>query len=173
MCTRLAPVADRSAGATPVARCGSGRGRRAPAPGPPAAGAAAGGSCASGGGRDSTGTGLLSGEELTAKRIAAEVAGRRDEIGEGIEDAEPRVSYEMRYRGQAFELPIAGPVDADPAELAERFAQAHEGRYGYRDPDGTVELVNIHLALAVPGPEPRPAAAAGALREIERRAHFG
>jgi N-methylhydantoinase A len=89
-------------------------------------------------------------------------------------EAEPRARYEMRYRGQAFELAIAGPVDPDPAELAERFAAAHESRYGYREPDGVVELVTIRLALVVPGPQPRPTAAAGGgLRESAREARFG
>ena len=32
----------------------------------------------------------------------------------------------------------------------ERFAAAHEERYGYRDPDGEVELVNIRLAMVDP-----------------------
>jgi N-methylhydantoinase A len=80
----------------------------------------------------------------------------------------------MRYRGQAFELSIPGPPDPDPAQLAERFAEAHESRYGYRDPDGVVELVNIRLAMVVPGPDPRPSAAIpGALRESVREARFG
>jgi N-methylhydantoinase A len=130
------------------------------------------GLCASERRRDSTRTVLLSGAELTAKRIAAEVAEMRENLGEGMEAAEPRVSYEMRYRGQAFELPIPGPVDAEPRDLAEAFAEAHEERYGYRDPDGTVELVNIHLALAIAGPAPRPAAATGDVAVAERDAHF-
>ena len=63
----------------------------------------------------------------------------------------------MRYAGQAFELPVPGPVDPDPADLSERFERAHEERYGHRDPDGEVVLVDIRLAMVVPG----PAAAAG------------
>jgi N-methylhydantoinase A len=80
----------------------------------------------------------------------------------------------MRYRGQAFELAIPGPVDPNPADLAERFAAAHEERYGYRDPEGEVELVDIRLAMVVPGPHPRPAAAPGGrLDESVRTARFG
>jgi N-methylhydantoinase A len=131
------------------------------------------GLCASDRRRDTGRTVMLSAEELTADRVAAEVADLAREVGEGLEGAEPRVGYEMRYRGQAFELSIPGPPDPDPAELAERFAQEHEARYGYRDPDGVVELVNIRLAMVVPGPEPRPTAASpGELSESERRAHF-
>jgi N-methylhydantoinase A len=80
----------------------------------------------------------------------------------------------MRYRGQAFELPVTGPSGADPGDLAERFAAAHEERYGYRDPEGEVELVNIRLAAVVPGPEPEPAAPEGdGPEESSRRARFG
>jgi N-methylhydantoinase A len=132
------------------------------------------GLCASDRRRDTARTVLLSGEELTADRVAAEVAALARGIGGDMDGAEPRASYEMRYRGQSFELPIPGPPDPNPAELAERFAQAHEVRYGYRDPDGVVELVNIRLAMVVPGAQPRPAAASpGELRESEREARFG
>jgi N-methylhydantoinase A len=131
------------------------------------------GLCASDRRRDSGRTVLLSGDRLTADRVAGEVATMMQVAGKGLSGAEPRVSYEMRYRGQAFELAIPGSAQPDPAELAERFAEAHEARYGYRDPDGIVELVNIRLAMVIPGPEPRPAAASDAgPRESRRRARF-
>jgi N-methylhydantoinase A len=131
------------------------------------------GLCASERRRDTGRTVMLGGEELTADRIASEVATLEREAGAGLDGAELRAAYELRYRGQAFELSIPGPPDPDPAELAERFAEAHEARYGYRDPDGAVELVNVRLAIVVPGPEPRPAAASPAeLHESERRARF-
>ena len=94
---------------------------------------------------------------------------RRPAPGLG-EDAEPEVAYELRYAGQAFELPVPGPADPDPAELVERFERAHEERYGHRDPEGEVVLVDIGLALVVPGPAPRPVAAGdGAARARARR----
>jgi N-methylhydantoinase A len=131
------------------------------------------GLCASDRRRDTGRTVLWSGEELTAERVAAEVAALAARAGKGISGAEPKPRYEMRYRGQAFELSIPGPPDPDPAELAERFAEAHEGRYGYRDPEGVVELVTIRLAMVVPGPDPRPSAASpGDLHESERKARF-
>jgi N-methylhydantoinase A len=124
--------------------------------------------------RDTARTVLVSGEDLTGDRVAAEVAELRGSIGAGMEEAAAEATYELRYSGQAFELAIAGPVRPDPAELAERFAAEHERRYGYRDPDADVELVNIRLALVVPGPAPEPrAAAAGRLAEATRRARFG
>jgi N-methylhydantoinase A len=132
------------------------------------------GLCASDRRRDTARTVLWSGEQLTADRVAAEVAALARRAGEGMSGAEPRASYEMRYRGQAFELPVPGPPDPDPAELAERFAEAHESRYGYRDPDAVIELVTIRLAMVVPGPEPQPSAASpGELRESVREARLG
>jgi N-methylhydantoinase A len=124
--------------------------------------------------RDTARTVLLSGGDLTAERIAAEVEELRESIGAGLEDAAPETTYELRYRGQAFELGVPGPPHPDPAELAERFAAEHESRYGYRDPDAEVELVNVRLALVVPAPAPQPEAApAGRLERSARRARFG
>jgi N-methylhydantoinase A len=123
--------------------------------------------------RDTARTVLLSGAELTGARVAAEVAELRQSIGAGLEQANPEATYELRYRGQAFELSVPGPLQPDPAELAERFAAEHERRYGYREPDAEVELVNVRLALVVPGPEPRPEAASpGHMERSARKARF-
>jgi N-methylhydantoinase A len=73
-------------------------------------------------------------------------------------EPEVRVTYELRYEGQAFELPIEGDPAPDPAELRRAFDRAHEDRYGYSDPDARLELVTIRVAVALPGAEPRPAA---------------
>ena len=98
----------------------------------------------------------------------------RETIAAGLEGAETEAVYELRYRGQAFELAIDGPPEPDPAELAERFAAEHERRYGYRDPDGEIELVTIRVALVVGGPEPRlEAGGGGELERSRRRARFG
>ena len=123
--------------------------------------------------RDTARTVLLSGDELGAERIAAEVDALARPLQTGMEGAELEVVYELRYRGQAFELPIPGPPRPDPGRLAEDFAREHEARYGYRDPEGTLELVTIRVAAFKPGPEPRPRAARdGNLAESERRARF-
>jgi N-methylhydantoinase A len=128
------------------------------------------GLCASERRRDTARTVMLSGAELSAARIAAEVAKLIASAGAGIEAARPEVTYEMRYDGQAFELSVAGPADPDPADLRERFERAHEERYGHRDPDGEVVLVDIRLAMVVPGPEPRPTAAGAGQLEAGARA---
>jgi N-methylhydantoinase A len=117
---------------------------------------------------------MLSGRELSAERIASEVAAMVDETGAGLTpEAEARVTYKLRYAGQAFELPVSGPVDPDPAELVEGFERVHEERYGHRDPEGDVVLVDVELAMVVPGPAPRPLAAeGGTLRQSSRHVFF-
>ncbi|MGI9019320.1 MAG: hydantoinase/oxoprolinase family protein [Solirubrobacterales bacterium] len=122
--------------------------------------------------RDTARTVMLRAGALTAARIAEEVAELRASIGEGMEEAEAEAVYELRYRGQAFELPVGGSLAPDPAELAEAFAAEHEARYGYRDADAEVELVSIRLALVEAGPEVVPRAATTGLSEHSRRARF-
>ncbi len=124
--------------------------------------------------RDTARTVLLSGDEITADRIAEEVRALSEPLLEGMEDAGVEVVYELRYKGQAFELPIKGPPQPDPARLAEDFAREHEARYGYRNRKGSLELVTIRVSAVEPGPGPRPRAASGeSLEEGEREAHFG
>ncbi len=132
------------------------------------------GLCASERRRDTARTVMLSGSDLTAERVAAEVAAMVADTSAGLEEeAEPRVTYKLRYAGQAFELPVAGSVEPDPSDLIDGFERAHEERYGHRDPEGDVVLVDVDLALVVPGPEPTPVAAdEGAVERITRRVHF-
>jgi N-methylhydantoinase A len=123
--------------------------------------------------RDTTLTVMLAGARLTPGGIAAAVGAARESLGPEP-DAELEAIYELRYRGQSFELPIPGPLDPDPAELLEAFAVEHERRYGYREESGAVELVNIRLAARdpLPGFEP-PAAEAGEPVRSRRTARFG
>ncbi len=131
------------------------------------------GLCASDRRRDTTRTVMLSGADLTAERIAAEVDDLAASLEDGLPDAAAEVVYELRYAGQAFELPIQGDARADPNDLAERFAAAHVERYGHRDPEGEVVLVHIRLAMVAPGPRPRLAAAEGEdLEESTRSVRF-
>ena len=124
--------------------------------------------------RDTARTVLLPAEEITAERVADEVRSLSDPLLTGMKDPELEVVYELRYRGQAFELPVPGPPDPDPAQLSEDFGSEHEARYGYRDPEGRLELVTIRVAAVEAGPEPRPRAAEGeAPVESERNARFG
>jgi N-methylhydantoinase A len=68
-------------------------------------------------------------------------------LGE-VDELPPEGDADLRYRGQSFELTV--PLGDD---LAERFHQAHEERYGYADPARAVELVAVRTAQVVPGPE--------------------
>jgi N-methylhydantoinase A len=98
---------------------------------------------------------LLSGEELTRAAAAGVVAelGRqaRDQLGEFA--AELRAVYELRYRGQAFELAIGGALEPEPAELRRAFEALHDERYGYHDSEQELELVTIRVSATVPGAE--------------------
>jgi N-methylhydantoinase A len=129
------------------------------------------GLCASDHRHDTARTVMLAGEDFSAERVAAAVAELAAGLGGGA-DATPEAIYEMRYAGQAFELPVSGSTQPDPADLAERFAAAHEQLYGHRDPDAEVVLVHIRLAMISPGARPRPVAAAGAIERGSRRVRF-
>jgi N-methylhydantoinase A len=130
------------------------------------------GLCASDRRRDTARTVMLSGAELSGDRVAAEVEGLLSALGGGPED-DTEMVYEMRYAGQAFELPVPGSPRPDPDDLRERFATAHEDRYGHRDPDGEVVLVHIRLATVARGPHPEPQAAeTNGLTETERPVRF-
>ena len=72
---------------------------------------------------------------------------------------------DLRYHRQSFELTVTAATP-DPEELAARFHQAHERRYGYQMPDEPVELVNLRLVAVTPtakpslsAPKPSPQAA--------------
>jgi N-methylhydantoinase A len=129
------------------------------------------GLCASDRRRDTARTVMLAGESFAAERIAAAVEELIDALG-GDDDAQPEVVYEMRYAGQAFELPVSGSTRPDPDDLAERFAAAHEELYGHRDPDSRVVLVHIRLALVSPAREPRLAAAEAPTAESSGQVRF-
>ncbi len=118
---------------------------------------------------------MLSGSELTRKRLRE----ARDELVAEADTAlagpraDTRIAYELRYVGQSFELSVepgdggdggdggehAGP---EPRMLSEAFAAAHEQRYGYRDDEAQVELVNVRVSVWGPAPRLRPRADAAA-----------
>jgi N-methylhydantoinase A/oxoprolinase/acetone carboxylase beta subunit len=98
---------------------------------------------------------LLRGEQLTAERLQsvrgalvaeadAALAGPRERL---------RVSYELRYSGQSFELAVEQSESVDPDALRASFAAAHEHRYGYREDDANVELVNVRVSVWGAAPE--------------------
>jgi N-methylhydantoinase A len=97
---------------------------------------------------------FLSGAGLTAERMHAEVAelaeralGELGEAGTGL-----TITFDARYRGQSFELPVVAPAATSPAQLREAFEAEHERRYGYRDAEQELELVTIRVAATAPSP---------------------
>jgi N-methylhydantoinase A len=119
--------------------------------------------------RDAQRSVLLAGDELTAERL-------REEIAALAERGDLRVTAELRYRGQAFELAVDCGTEPQPGDLREAFAAAHERAYGFRDPEGEVELVTLRVTATEPGPEIDAAAAGAAGRgagRSTRRAWLG
>ena len=118
---------------------------------------------------------FLAGDGMTAKAIAALVRElgeqARRELGQSPADSgaagsgatELRAIYELRYRGQAFELSIGGSCKPDPEQLREDFETMHEERYGYRDSEQELELVTIRVSATVPGAD-------ASLRQADNRA---
>ena len=96
---------------------------------------------------------LLTGPELTDEsvraavhRLGAEATGRL-----GDTSAELRVTHDLRYAGQAFELPVEAQPGAGVDDLRREFERAHESRYGHTAADAELELVTIRVTAAVPG----------------------
>ncbi len=113
--------------------------------------------------RDAARTVMLSGEALGGPALAAareELLGQaRERLGET--PAHARVRHELRYRGQSFELPVDESRDARPmtaAELRRAFEDAHEARYGYRDEEAEIELVNLRASVWGGAPDLEPQA---------------
>jgi N-methylhydantoinase A len=134
--------------------------------------------------RDIARTVLLAGPNLTAERLARERAQLLREVSRELAVAPQRLRlrYELRYRGQSFELPVdeeradAGKLRAgrdgaglDPDQLRHAFADAHEQRYGYREPHAEVELVTIRASAWGPAPTLTPLASRGAAPTTELR----
>ena len=124
--------------------------------------------------RDLARTLPLAPEGIDAGRLASEVGELAEEAAVGLAVGHSvEVVYEMRYRGQSFELDVAGALEPDPERLLEDFAAEHERRYGYRDPGAGVELIGIRVAAAEPAGELTPRPGAGRLQRTSRRARFG
>lgn len=105
-----------------------------------------------------------------AEAAAALAARARDELP----DARLELSYDLRYRGQAFELTVPAPIDATTALLRERFEAAHAERYGYAGEGEEIELVNVRVAAVADRPAQALEAGAptGAVERGHRRARF-
>jgi N-methylhydantoinase A len=87
--------------------------------------------------RDHARTVFLNGDDLTADALQ-------------VEDGD--AAYDVRYRGQSFELTVRD-VEPDPQAVRDAFEQVHEERYGYKDPEGEIEVVTIRERRSQPGPD--------------------
>src|SRR3981081_4462607 len=107
-------------------------------------------------------------DEVAEEQLARAFAVLEATAGADLESPRFQRRADLRYRLQSYEL----TVDADDlGALPERFAEAHEQRYGYRVDGEPIELVNLRLTTtgAVPKPELREAPATGG-RAPRRRA---
>jgi N-methylhydantoinase A len=105
---------------------------------------------------------LIAGEALDDAAIGRAV----DDLLRDAPGAQRRsVSLDLRYAGQSFELTV--PWEGD---VREAFHALHEERYGYRDPDGVIELVTVQVTLADAGPQVELAAPGGATQPEATRA---
>jgi N-methylhydantoinase A len=85
-------------------------------------------------------------DDLEADRLEGAFADLEKRGREDLDDPRLARGADLRYRGQSFEL----TVDAsEPDELAVRFHDGHEQRYGYRMDEEPVELVNVRLTATV------------------------
>ena len=84
--------------------------------------------------------------EVTAltDEIIAQVAADLAAEGVAAADQEFRVEIDVRYAGQAFEVPLEQPRDATIAELVERFDAEHERLFTFNLPVAQ-ELVNLRV----------------------------
>jgi N-methylhydantoinase A len=103
--------------------------------------------------RDAQRTVLLSGEELTLEAIADTVTELGERAREALREpaADLKAIYELRYRGQSFELAVSADTDASPEKLRDAFEREHEERYGYRDQEQYLELVTIRVTATAKG----------------------
>jgi len=125
--------------------------------------------------RDVERTVLLGEAELAAGQGISQAAAVAGAALTELPGARLEAHYDLRYRGQSHELSVAAPVDAPGEVLRELFEREHLARYGYREPEGELELVNIRVAaLESRGQVTEQGAAPPEPQQQEtRRARFG
>ena len=85
-------------------------------------------------------------DDVAEEELERAFADLEQAAGADLESPRFRRRADLRYRLQSYEL----TVDADDlGALAERFAAAHEQRYGYRVDGEPIELVNLRLTTTV------------------------
>ena len=81
-------------------------------------------------------------EQLSSLFQVLEIKGRDDLLSEGVEESGVVLEryLDMRYEGQSYEIIV--PFDGD---YIDGFHGLHEQRYGYRNREKRVEVVNLRL----------------------------
>jgi N-methylhydantoinase A/oxoprolinase/acetone carboxylase beta subunit len=105
--------------------------------------------------RDAQESVFLSGEALNDAELRARSAALAERALSALgpsADAAPRVrvTYELRYAGQSFELPVTGVAEDTVDALRSRFDREHAARYGHSEPEAALELVTIRVSAEEP-----------------------
>ncbi|HEY0517833.1 MAG TPA: hydantoinase/oxoprolinase family protein [Solirubrobacteraceae bacterium] len=117
--------------------------------------------------RDVSRTVMLSGAALDTESLERERRSLADSARRALggEAQRVRIVYELRYRGQSFELPVERDLEGQqasapptPKELRAAFEDAHRTRYGYADEGAEIELVNIRASAWGGARRPAPRA---------------
>jgi N-methylhydantoinase A len=101
----------------------------------------------------------LSPVRTALQRLATEAETWRRNAAGHADDFRQSVAIDMRYVGQNYELGVSVAADErielpNPERLKALFLAEHQAKYGYHDPAGRVEIVNVRLrarASAPPG----------------------
>ena len=107
--------------------------------------------------------------ETIFKEIAAEAAARIEELGFAPDRVSLRYEIDMRYLGQAHEVPVAVPVEfvrdvseATVRKLGALFHERHLHLFGHDSPDSEVEFMTLSVSAVGPQDKRRmPEIAAG------------
>jgi N-methylhydantoinase A len=107
--------------------------------------------------RDYSRTVMLPGDSIHGLSEIFQELGQRgvsEFRAEGLH-GEAHFSLDVRYRGQGYELNV--PYHAQsPADSIAAFHQLHLQRYGFCDPEKSVEIVNLRLRMEARGEPYRP-----------------
>ncbi|WP_244545258.1 hydantoinase/oxoprolinase family protein [Devosia enhydra] len=108
------------------------------------------------------------GEDIKARGRAAMEA-----EGHDLVSANFRLSADLRYFGQAYELNVPALTEGGVAPLIEAFHAEHARTYGHRSDSDPVQLVNLRLSIRVPAAsEINGFAASPAMLRKDRRVDF-
>jgi N-methylhydantoinase A len=108
--------------------------------------------------------GDLAAVRAAVERLRADAAAWFARNGIGQARQASQLTFDMRYIGQNYELPLPVPL-ADALDevptLGEAFHRVHRTRYGHSDPGAAIEIVNVRLVVRA-GFAPLPSDSAGA-----------